>query len=101
METLDLAHVTRTAGDYSYTRVCRMPEGFTVRVRIKRDSYKTQSFAVVEVLTPGLTWTDLASEDASVWYDDSPRTNGLKAMEQIAGRLLTRATTILTGKRAV
>jgi hypothetical protein len=39
-----------------------------IRVRIKRDFYVAQSFAVVEVLAADWTWTDLVNEPAINWH---------------------------------
>jgi len=69
-------------------------------VDIRRDAYARQSHAVVEVLTPALTWTHLAAEPASSWHEASPNPYGppaptARALYPLAERLLRRATTIL------
>ncbi|HEX8629367.1 MAG TPA: hypothetical protein VF755_14470 [Catenuloplanes sp.] len=46
-------------GNYDLTRVHHI-DGHVLRVRIRRDSYGFQSYALVEVLTPARTWTVLA-----------------------------------------
>lgn len=74
----------------------------TVRVRIVRDSYRHQSYAVVEVLNAEKTWTDLASWDPQNWYERTPSVytrNPAPArsadFEFIATNLLARAGRIL------
>lgn len=57
---------------YQLQRVYCDSAGRSIRVRIKRDSYKQQSSAVAEVLTPALTWTTLAEEAPATWHDRSP-----------------------------
>jgi hypothetical protein len=72
-----------------------------IRVRIRRDSYPKQSWALAEVLTPGLTWTGLVSEPVDTWHD---RTNLpanqsrllLPMLEEIADSLAQRAVTVLS-----
>lgn len=76
-----------------------------VRVRIRRDSYAMQSYALAEVLTPGLTWTDLltASTDEGDWYELLPYSvsspaayrSAREGMETLARELAGRAQAIL------
>ncbi len=88
-----------TGQAYHLTRVHHVGE-HTLRVRIHRDAYQHQSHAVVEVLTPSLTWTPLAAEPPSAWHDASPDPYarprpGPAALYPLAERLLHRATAIL------
>ena len=53
-----------TGGGYRWTEVLRLA-GHTVRVRVHRDAYPGQSWAVAEVLTPHLTWTALVDAPTS------------------------------------
>lgn len=43
-------------------------DGYTVRVRVHRDFYLHQSWAIADVLTPDLTWTELATAPPSDWH---------------------------------
>lgn len=92
---------------YQLARVCRLDSGHTVRLRVKRDSYKQQSHAVAEVLNGDLKWTDLVSESAESWWPGSPHLTsvfkpdehknrkGEALLGEIADRLLARATAVL------
>lgn len=93
---------------YQLTRVSKLGSGHKVRVRVCRDSYLNQSYAVAEVLNADLKWTDLVSEAAESWHPgspylashfgaDHPARNGKPEalLNQIADRLLTRATAVL------
>lgn len=53
------------------TRTYQVGE-YTVRVRIARDSYITQSYAVAEVLTPALTWTNLCEQPPERFFEHAP-----------------------------
>jgi hypothetical protein len=44
----------------------------TVRVRIARDFYQTQSHALAEVLTQELTWTMLCEQPPQQFFDQTP-----------------------------
>jgi hypothetical protein len=85
---------------YHLTRVHHVGE-HTLRVRIHRDAYDFQSHAIAEVLTPAMTWTQLAAEPPSVWHEATPSLYAAKAkvrpeaLHPLAERLLQRATTIL------
>lgn len=46
-------------------------DGHVVRVRVHRDFYLHQSWAVADVLTPALTWTELATAPAQDWHPDT------------------------------
>lgn len=91
---------------YQLQRVYCDSAGRSIRVRIKRDSYKQQSYAVAEALTPALTWTELVAELPDQWFATSPYvTTGhpnpataAKAealLDQVATRLLDRAAAVL------
>lgn len=91
---------------YQLTRVCKLDSGHKVRARVRRDSYKQQSYAVAEALTPALTWTELVAELPDQWFATSPYvTTGhpnpataAKAealLDQVATRLLDRAAAVL------
>lgn len=43
-------------------------DGYTVRVRVHRDFYLHQSWAIAEVLTPALTWTELVTAPPADWH---------------------------------
>ena len=88
-----------TGQGYHLTRVHHVGD-YTPRVDIRRDAYARQSHAVVEVLTPALTWTHLAAEPPSSWHAASPSPYGPtkpgpQPLYPLAERLLRRATTIL------
>ncbi|MFV2019408.1 hypothetical protein [Micromonospora sp. LOL_023] len=52
---------------YILTRVHHV-DGQVLRARTRRDHAVYQRAAVVEVLTPNLTWTTLAIEPRATWY---------------------------------
>lgn len=83
-------------GCYELARI-HHHDGHVLRVRICRDSYRAQSSAVVEVLTPQYTWTALATTPAPTWHD---RTRGsaadLALLASIADDLVDRVHRILT-----
>ncbi len=60
-----------TGQGYAFTRIHRIA-GHTVRIRVRRDTYVDQSVAVAEVLTPGMTWTDLVAEPPNNWHVKGP-----------------------------
>ena len=81
---------------YDLTEIRRTAAGHLVRVRIHRDSYLHQSYARVEVLTPAMTWTDLADEPAAAWHPGtSYRSSTATPLENVAERLFQRAAAIL------
>lgn len=45
--------------------------GHVVRVTVTNDSYREQSSARAEVLTPALTWTPLTYEPVERWHETS------------------------------
>jgi len=88
-----------TGQGYRLTRVHHLGE-HTLRVRVNRDGYEEQSHAVVEVLTPALTWTQLAAEPTPTWYQATPGrharpTPDATALSAVADRLLDRGRRIL------
>ncbi len=84
------------SGGYDLSEIRRTGSGHRLRVRIRRDAYQRQSYALVEVLTPGLTWTNLAAEPASAWHPATPyRSTTPTPLESLAERLFQRAVVIL------
>lgn len=67
---------------------------YTVRARIAHDTYRRQSYAVAEVLTPELTWTQLCEESAKDFhnYTNPPAASQLCIL---ANQLMRRACAIL------
>lgn len=84
--------------DYTLTQIHKV-RGHVVRIRIRRDSYQQQSWAVAEVLAAGLTWTELASAHPSTWFDLTPSPYAGKsqasALYHLASQLHARAALIL------
>ncbi|RLK24713.1 hypothetical protein DER29_2644 [Micromonospora sp. M71_S20] len=92
---VDRSFGAHSAG-YDLSEIRRTDDGHRLRVRIRRDSYQRQSYALVEVLTPGLTWTNLADEPASAWHPATPyRSPTPTPLESFAERLFQRAVVIL------
>ncbi|MFI7437849.1 hypothetical protein [Micromonospora haikouensis] len=92
--------VERTFGEhlqgYDLTEIRRTSGGTLLRVRIHRDAYQHQSYALVEVFTPTMTWTALTTEPASAWHAATPcRSAGPAPLESLADRLFARADAIL------
>lgn len=52
--------------------VYQVRDRYRVRVRIQVGAYPQQSYAVAEVLTPGMTWSELVAAPTSMWFGDSP-----------------------------
>lgn len=76
-------------------------DGHTIRVRVHRDFYPHQSWAAAEVLTPALTWTELATAPASDWHPTTrtvrtAATDGLDCLRPIADHLTQRAQQLLS-----
>ncbi|TDC34226.1 hypothetical protein E1211_17930 [Micromonospora sp. 15K316] len=107
MRVLDNAFHLYSQG-YELARIVKLDTGHKVRVRIRRDSYERQSYAVAEVLNDNLTWTGLVSDPAELWHPgspylashfgaDHPARNGKPEalLNEIADRLLTRAAAVL------
>ncbi|WKU03432.1 hypothetical protein [Micromonospora sp. HUAS LYJ1] len=83
-------------GGYDLTEIRRTGGGHRLRVRIHRDPYPRQSHALVEVLTPAMTWTVLADEPISAWYPATPyHSTTPTPLEKLAERLFRRAAAIL------
>ncbi|MFI9643533.1 hypothetical protein ACIG87_26360 [Micromonospora sp. NPDC051925] len=83
-------------GGYDLTEIRRTGSGHRLRVRIHRDPYPRQSHALVEVLTPAMTWTVLADESPSAWHSATPyRSTSPTPLENLAERLFQRAVAIL------
>ncbi|GAA1309094.1 hypothetical protein [Saccharothrix xinjiangensis] len=57
-------------GSYTLVRFYRRGE-HTFRVRIERNSYQRQSFAVAEVLTATREWSPVVDHDPSHWHDST------------------------------
>ncbi|WFE59564.1 hypothetical protein [Micromonospora sp. WMMD712] len=92
--------IERTFGEhrqgYDLTEIRRSSAGALLRVRIHRDAYQHQSYALVEVFTPAMSWTALTSEPASGWHAATPyRSSGPVPLESLADRLFARADAIL------
>jgi hypothetical protein len=87
-----------TQHDYRYTRVVETA-GRVVRVRVRRDNYPHQSFAVAEVLADDMTWTHLAAEAPNNWVHTTPRPTPMihaaTQLGEIAEHLVNRAAEIL------
>jgi hypothetical protein len=89
-------HQEYQLGNYDLTRV-HHTDGHVLRVRIHRDFYGFQSYALVEVFTPGLTWTVLAKTPWTDWHEASPmQATDATPLTPIADRLIERARRILT-----
>lgn len=89
-----------TEQGYTLTRIHRTPSGHTVRVRVARDHYARQSLAVAEVLSTGLTWTQLVDAPASTWHATTQghAANGevaAAALHEVATDLYRRAVAVL------
>lgn len=81
---------------YALTQVHHR-NGRVFRVRARRDQLESNSFALVEVLTPLWTWTELASEPPSRWHADTPgaQTADFETLAGTVETLLERAAAIL------
>ena len=81
---------------YTLTRIHHL-HGHVIRIRIRRNCQSAESWAVADVLTPGLTWTQLAASPPATWHHKTPAESVTPAaLNPIATALLTRALTILT-----
>ncbi|WP_194820930.1 hypothetical protein [Micromonospora sp. S-DT3-3-22] len=95
LTVVDRSFGERGAG-YDLTEVRRTAGGHRLRVRIHRDPYPQQSHALVEVLTPAMTWTPLADEPTSTWHPATPsRSTTPTPLENLTERLFQRAVAIL------
>lgn len=92
--------IGRTTNDGpSITRTYHVGQ-HTVRVRIARDFYLTQSHALAEVLTPQLTWTVLCEQPPHHFFDQTalhgPRAADTQTLLlNLADELANRAARIL------
>jgi hypothetical protein len=93
------------AGSYRLTQTHHLA-GHTVRVRVHRDFYPQQSWAVADVLTPALAWTELATSPAQEWQPATytPRTTATAAaardtLRPIAEHLTERVHRMLDNTR--
>lgn len=96
-----------TRSGYTLTRLVKIGE-HKARIRINRDHYQHQSYAVAEVFTPEHTWTLVITSPPSQWHDRMPRlTNDPAthdtahdtvrgALGSIADDLTNRTVTLLT-----
>jgi hypothetical protein len=83
-------------GTYALTEIHHTDTGHTIRVQVHRDSYRAQSYARVEVLTPDLTWTTLATTPAGDWHPATPYLGATQAaLQPTADALVSRAGRIL------
>lgn len=90
-----------TTGPGGVSVIYRVDEAnATVRVRIKRDHYAHQSFAVAEVLTSDRTWTNVLDEPTDHWHDSSgvPATSE-SVLLMVAEQLAERAASVLVASR--
>jgi hypothetical protein len=92
-----------TQDDYEYTRVVETA-GRIVRVRVRRNYYPHQSYAVAEVLADDMTWTQLAVEPRNNWVHDTPRPcpmiHAASELGATADHLVHRAAEILARPRS-
>ena len=92
--------IGRTTNDGpSITRIYHVGQ-HTVRVRIARDFYLTQSHALAEVFTPALTWTVLCEQPPEYFFDQTalhgPKAASTQALLlNLADELANRAAQIL------
>ncbi|MBB5157443.1 hypothetical protein [Saccharopolyspora phatthalungensis] len=85
---------------YVYIRTVRTPTGSTVRATVHRDFYPHQSFALAQVLTHDMTWTDLTFEPPEQWWDTTPvprdkHLDTVAELAPIAEKLIDRALIII------
>ena len=86
----------RPEGDYTLTRIHHI-DGHVLRVQVRRNSHLEQSYGVVEVLTPDLTWTVIAEAPPAGWHHATPyRAQGPEPLTPVAEELLVRGRRILT-----
>jgi hypothetical protein len=65
-------HVGYTDQGYRIDLVARDDTGCKVRIRVLHSIIPRQSYAVAEVLAADFTWTELATESPSNWYEGIP-----------------------------
>jgi hypothetical protein len=88
-----------TNGGPRITRIYHCGE-HTVRVRVARDFYSAQSFALAEVLTPALAWTKVCEQPPEEFHDGigggkAPGTPTEEQLLALAEDLARRACRIL------
>jgi hypothetical protein len=87
---------TSRYGCYELTRAYHV-DGHVLRVRVYRDFYARQSYAVAEILTPQHTWTVVATAPGTQWHHTTPSiTPDASPLTPVADDLLRRASRILT-----
>jgi hypothetical protein len=83
-------------GKYALTEIHHTDTGHTIRVQVHRDSYLSQTYAHVQVLTPDLAWTTLATAPVTDWYPATPYLGATPAaLQPVADALTGRAGRIL------
>lgn len=97
---MDIDETTDIATHYYRLTQTQQLDGHTVRVRVHRDFYQDQSWAVADVLTPALTWTEIATAPANDWHPSTPpvrtaATDGLACLRPVADHLTERAHRLL------
>lgn len=99
MQVIDSTHGTTSQG-YTLTRTYHLqnPASTVVRVRIYRDFYAHQSYAVAETLTSGMEWNEIATELPANWHDGTP--GRPREYRSVANHLAPIAET-LVGRAAV
>lgn len=94
------SHIGGSA-DCRLTRVYRDPvSGRKIRATVHRDEYDTQSSARADVLTPALTWTELATFSPLFWHASASSAGNypeavVESLGWIADDLARRAQRIL------
>ena len=89
-----------TNGGPRITRLYHCGE-HTVRVRVARDFYQAQSFALAEVLTPTLAWTKVCEQPPEQFHDgigaqgNAPSAPTEAQLLALAEELMRRACRIL------
>lgn len=78
--------------DVVLTRLYRHGDD-TIRIRIRRNSYSDQSYAMAYLLNAHKEWTELLSEPPASWHDQSY--SNTKVLETVATNLSKRAAKVL------
>jgi hypothetical protein len=83
-------------GKYDLTDIHHTDTEHTIRVHIHRDPYRIQSYACIDVLTPGLTWTTLVTTPTVEWHHATPYQGANEdTLKWLADTLVSRAEHIL------
>ena len=101
--TIDEDFGVHRASSYSYTRTVHLGP-HTVRVRVKRSLDSDNSWAVAEILSADLTWTDLATTHGDRWYEHTAEPYGVEPKAElgdVADDLIRRVTAIIPRSTAV